>query len=198
MVAAIVTAASKFLASLSYRVAIRRQSLRRQIECLFRQHPGTRPLRYFRDIRLDHARNLLLENDMPLFGFANATGLATSAISAETIVHALARFPRPLASDRVTDGRRAYARGRPPELRTINFAGHHQLRLRRRAAFHLGNEYLDRLAAYLRHRLANGRQAMSGPRRQRNIIETDDRNRLAYRESEFVAGTMQHTQRHHV
>jgi len=46
----------------------------RQIERLFRQHLGTSPLRYFRDLRLDHARNLLLETDLPLFDVANAAG----------------------------------------------------------------------------------------------------------------------------
>lgn len=46
----------------------------RQIERLFRQHLGTSPLRYFRDLRLDHARNLLLETDMRLVDVASAAG----------------------------------------------------------------------------------------------------------------------------
>jgi transcriptional regulator GlxA family with amidase domain len=49
----------------------------RQLERLFQQHCGTTPHEYYLDIRLQHARNLLLESKLSILNVALASGFAS-------------------------------------------------------------------------------------------------------------------------
>ncbi|MDH3668744.1 MAG: GlxA family transcriptional regulator [Paracoccaceae bacterium] len=49
----------------------------RQLERLFVENTGLSPVRYFRDIRLDHARGLITQTEMPIWKVALACGFAS-------------------------------------------------------------------------------------------------------------------------
>ncbi|MEM9146454.1 MAG: GlxA family transcriptional regulator [Pseudomonadota bacterium] len=70
----------------------------RQLERLFRAHVGRSPLRYYSDIRLDRARGLVTQTEMPLREVALASGFS----SPESFARAYrARFGLPPRSDRI-------------------------------------------------------------------------------------------------
>ncbi|WP_308917827.1 GlxA family transcriptional regulator [Jannaschia sp. LMIT008] len=49
----------------------------RQLERLFRKHLGATPMQYYMNLRLDRARRLLIQTDLPLGDIALATGFAS-------------------------------------------------------------------------------------------------------------------------
>ena len=55
-------------------------SSRRQIERLFATHLKTSPSRYYRDLRLDHARGLLRETDMTATEVTVACGFSSTGL----------------------------------------------------------------------------------------------------------------------
>lgn len=52
---------------------------RRQIERLFQQNLGRSPARYYSDLRLDHARHLLLQSSLPIVDVAIASGFVSAS-----------------------------------------------------------------------------------------------------------------------
>ena len=52
---------------------------RRQIERLFRKYLGRSPARYYLDLRLERARHLLLQSDMPIIEVAIACGFVSAS-----------------------------------------------------------------------------------------------------------------------
>ena len=52
---------------------------RRQIERLFRQEMGRSPARYYLEIRLDRARHLLLQSNLPIVEVAVACGFVSAS-----------------------------------------------------------------------------------------------------------------------
>ena len=51
----------------------------RQLDRLFQQHLGVAPSRYYRGLRLERARHLLIQTGLPIAEIAAATGFASSA-----------------------------------------------------------------------------------------------------------------------
>lgn len=51
----------------------------RQLERLFRRHTGVTPARYYRDVRLDRARSLVTQTEMPIVDVAAACGFGAAA-----------------------------------------------------------------------------------------------------------------------
>jgi len=52
---------------------------RRQVERLFRRHLGRSPARYYLEIRIDRARHLLLQSNMPIVDVAIACGFVSAS-----------------------------------------------------------------------------------------------------------------------
>ena len=50
----------------------------RQMERLFKRHTGVTPVRYYINVRLDRARGLVTQTDLPLAQVASACGFGTS------------------------------------------------------------------------------------------------------------------------
>lgn len=75
------------------------QISRRQLERLFTKHLKTSPARYYRHMRLDRARTLLWETDLPIAEIAVATGFGT--------LTNFARLYRARFGSRPTDDRKA-------------------------------------------------------------------------------------------
>lgn len=51
----------------------------RQLERVFRRHTGVTPVRYYVDVRLDRARGLVTQTEMPMVEIASACGFRSSA-----------------------------------------------------------------------------------------------------------------------
>ena len=49
----------------------------RQLDRLFRRYVGKSPVAYYRDIRLDRARSLVTQTDMPMSEISMASGFAS-------------------------------------------------------------------------------------------------------------------------
>ena len=82
----------------------------RQLDRLFETHVKKTPARYYRDVRLDRARGLVTQTDMPLSGVAVASGFASQVHFSRAYKQ---RFGLPPKRDRV-DGRIPYEyRARP-------------------------------------------------------------------------------------
>lgn len=69
-------------------------SSRRQIERLFALHLQISPSRYYRDLRLDHARGLLLETDLPLSEIMVACGYSSMAVFNKSFRYRFKESPR--------------------------------------------------------------------------------------------------------
>ncbi|WP_306117803.1 MULTISPECIES: GlxA family transcriptional regulator [unclassified Roseitalea] len=74
-------------------IADRVRLSRRQIERLFRQEMGRSPARYYLEIRLDHARNLLLQSAMPVVEVAVACGFVSASHFSKCYREAYAKSP---------------------------------------------------------------------------------------------------------
>ncbi|WP_264210552.1 GlxA family transcriptional regulator [Leisingera thetidis] len=68
----------------------------RRIERHFKQHCGTTPCSYYRQMRLDHARKLLLRTNMTLIEVAIAAGFSTSASFASAFQQVYGTTPNAL------------------------------------------------------------------------------------------------------
>ncbi|AUQ99649.1 transcriptional regulator, AraC family [Phaeobacter inhibens] len=68
----------------------------RRIERHFKQHCGTTPCTYYRQMRLDHARRLLLRTNMTLIDVAIAAGFSTSASFASAFQQVYGTTPNAL------------------------------------------------------------------------------------------------------
>ena len=73
----------------------------RQMERLFRTHTGVSPIRYYVDVRLDRARGLVTQTEMPISEVAVACGFGSAVQFARTYKR---RFGLPPSRDR-TEGR---------------------------------------------------------------------------------------------
>lgn len=69
-------------------------SSRRQIERLFSTHLQTSPSRYYRDLRLDHARGLLLETDMIIAEVSAACGFTSTSVFNKSFRQRFGKSPR--------------------------------------------------------------------------------------------------------
>ncbi|WP_028034826.1 GlxA family transcriptional regulator [Chelativorans sp. J32] len=67
---------------------------RRQVERLFRQEMGRSPARYYLEIRLDRARNLLLQSTMPIVEVAVACGFVSASHFSKCYRELYARSPQ--------------------------------------------------------------------------------------------------------
>jgi len=70
---------------------------RRQLERLFMAHFGVGPAAYYRNVRLDRARNFLGETSLPLIEVAVATGFASKGAMARAYQQ---KFGRPPGAER--------------------------------------------------------------------------------------------------
>ena len=52
---------------------------RRQLERLFRRHLGRTPAQFYLETRLERARHLLYQTDMPIMSVACATGFVSAS-----------------------------------------------------------------------------------------------------------------------
>ena len=75
-------------------VAMRVGLSTRQLERLFRRYLGRRPLRYYRELRLNHARLMLLQGGQSILSVALATGFTSAAHFARRYREAFGRSPR--------------------------------------------------------------------------------------------------------
>ncbi len=69
-------------------------SSRRQIERLFAAHLQTSPSRYYRDLRLDHSRCLLLETDMILAEIMAACGFSSTSVFTKSFRERFGKSPK--------------------------------------------------------------------------------------------------------
>ncbi|PKP73700.1 MAG: GlxA family transcriptional regulator [Alphaproteobacteria bacterium HGW-Alphaproteobacteria-6] len=83
----------------------------RHIERLFQRSLGVAPARFYQNLRLDHARNLLTETDLSLFDIAAACGFNCKSYFAKAFKR---RFGRP--PSRFNDRHQAAAPDRPPAV----------------------------------------------------------------------------------
>jgi transcriptional regulator GlxA family with amidase domain len=60
-------------------LAVRIDLSRRQLERLFRRHLGRTPAQFYLETRLERARNLLYQTDMPIMSVACATGFVSAS-----------------------------------------------------------------------------------------------------------------------
>ena len=67
---------------------------RRQLERLFRRHVGRPPNRYYMQLRLDRARKLLLQTDMPVVDVAMACGFVSASHFAKCYRQFYGQTPR--------------------------------------------------------------------------------------------------------
>ena len=65
----------------------------RRIERQFQRHCGTSPFKYYRRVRVDHARRLLLRTNFPVIEIALATGFSTNSSLAAAFQHAYGTTP---------------------------------------------------------------------------------------------------------
>ncbi|MBX3530883.1 MAG: GlxA family transcriptional regulator [Rhizobiaceae bacterium] len=73
---------------------------RRQIERLFRQEMGRSPARYYLEIRLDRARHLLLQSNLPVVEVAVACGFVSASHFSKCYRELYARSPQQERADR--------------------------------------------------------------------------------------------------
>ncbi|MGH6719514.1 MAG: GlxA family transcriptional regulator [Alphaproteobacteria bacterium] len=66
----------------------------RQLERAFRRHLGRAPLRYYRELRLNHARHLLMQGERSILGVALATGFTSPSHFARRYREYFNRSPR--------------------------------------------------------------------------------------------------------
>jgi transcriptional regulator GlxA family with amidase domain len=66
----------------------------RQLERLFRRHLGRGPLRYYRELRLNHARLMLMQGGSSILSVALATGFTSAAHFARRYRETFGRSPR--------------------------------------------------------------------------------------------------------
>lgn len=65
----------------------------RQLERLFRKHAGRTPQLFYRDLRLNHAKYLIRQSDMPISQVASACGFGSSAYLATCYKSLFGRSP---------------------------------------------------------------------------------------------------------
>ncbi|MEM7301140.1 MAG: helix-turn-helix domain-containing protein [Pseudomonadota bacterium] len=70
----------------------------RQLERLFRSHTGVSPVRYYLDVRLDRARGLVTQTELPIVDIAVACGFTSSAQFSRAYKK---RFGLPASRDRI-------------------------------------------------------------------------------------------------
>lgn len=74
---------------------------RRQIERLFREHMGRSPARYYLEIRLDRARHLLLQSNLPVVEVAIACGFVSASHFSKCYRELYGRSPLQERAERV-------------------------------------------------------------------------------------------------
>lgn len=67
---------------------------RRQMERIFSQHAGRSPARFYLDIRLQRARHLLYQSDMPMLDIAISTGFVSASHFSKAYKEMYGRSPR--------------------------------------------------------------------------------------------------------
>ncbi len=70
----------------------------RQLERLFREHTGVSPIRYYVDVRLDRARGLVTQTELPIVDIAAACGFGSAVQFTRTYKR---RFGLPPSKDRI-------------------------------------------------------------------------------------------------
>ena len=67
----------------------------RQLERLFQQHSGITPVRYYLDVRLDRARGLVTQTELPIVDIAVACGVQWQRAVQQGLPSALCQYPKP-------------------------------------------------------------------------------------------------------
>lgn len=67
---------------------------RRQMERLFASHVGRSPARYYMDLRLQRARHLLFQSDMPILDIALSSGFVSASHFSKTYKEMYGKSPR--------------------------------------------------------------------------------------------------------
>lgn len=70
----------------------------RQLDRVFQKHTGTSPVRYYLDVRLDRARGLITQTELPILDVAVACGFTSNAQFSRTYKQ---RFGLPPSQDRI-------------------------------------------------------------------------------------------------